>query len=643
MTWMRLVVAAFSLLSFVAWAQLPTQLPIETYAKLPDFSMPRLSPSASRLLYRTVVDDKDMFIIKDLKSRRMLGQVLLEDYNPTNAYFIDEDNVVLLAYKHMRLKGYRGLHNAHSAFVYNLQQHSLQQILIPGVNVNAGQTDFGRIMGFSEDNTIAYMGAYGSEKFYLLSVKLTGDRRHATQVEHRGDAFIIDYFINAQGKLLAFESYNNETNEHSVTSLISGKAQKIFKETVPMRERSFVGVTPEENALVMIAANEQNQDAYYTMALTDGKVSAPIFAKPNKEIARVISNSQRRVVGVQYTGWRPDYAFFDKNLENKFTQLQKQMPNNTFTLVDHSEDWQSLLIMVEGEQAPTDYYLYTQAGFQYLASARASIDPSQVNPVFEYQYTAKDGLTIPSLLTVPVGYELGKNTLPTIVMPHGGPESNDHYGFDWLAQFFANRGMAVLQPQFRGSTGFGNDFIAKGYGQWGKKMQTDLDDGLADLVAKGIANPNKVCIVGWSYGGYAALAATAFSPDTYRCAVSINGVSDLTEMLKTEKRQYGEDHWVVSYWQKAMQGKDINFDDLAKRSPINHIDTITTPILLIAGENDEVVLPEQSSDMADALEDADKPVTYIELDDEGHQIHGTSASRLKTLTAMARFIEQHLN
>lgn len=135
-------------------------------------------------------------------------------------------------------------------------------------------------------------------------------------------------------------------------------------------------------------------------------------------------------------------------------------------------------------------------------------------------------------------------------MPHGGPESYDEITFNWMAQYFASRGFLVVQPQFRGADGFGGDFILKGRGEWGRKMQHDLTDAVQTLIKLDYVDANKICIVGASYGGYAALAGATFTPKLYQCAVSINGVADVKQMLEDEEHDYGEDHWLLSYWQK---------------------------------------------------------------------------------------------
>jgi dipeptidyl aminopeptidase/acylaminoacyl peptidase len=273
-----------------------------------------------------------------------------------------------------------------------------------------------------------------------------------------------------------------------------------------------------------------------------------------------------------------------------------------------------------------------------LGQTRPSVSREHIAPVRIGEYQARDGLTIPMLLTATDKVFKAGNA-PLIVMPHGGPAQHDTFGFDWQAQYFASRGYVVLQPQFRGSTGFGRSHEFAGRGEWGGKMQTDLDDGVDFLVEQGVADSRRVCIVGGSYGGYAALAAGAFTPDRYRCVVSFAGVSDLPEMLKDESRERGADHWVVSYWADQF-GSDEGKEKLRSISPYFHAENFKAPVLLIHGRNDTVVPADQSMRMERALKRADKDVEFVLLKGEDHY-YTNAETRIEALGLMSDFIEKH--
>lgn len=253
-------------------------------------------------------------------------------------------------------------------------------------------------------------------------------------------------------------------------------------------------------------------------------------------------------------------------------------------------------------------------------------------------YKARDGLEIPAYVTMPPGAPKDAR-LPLVVLPHGGPRARDIYDFDYMAQFLATRGYAVLQPQFRGSSGFGDDFTKAGKGEWGGKMQTDLLDGVAALADGGEVDPARVCIVGASFGGYAALAGATLFPDAYRCAASIAGIGDLAQLMLEEGRLYGRQSGSA----QALRD-DLGSADRAKvlaMSPARQAASATIPILLIHGEKDTVVLPAQSERMAEALKAAGKAHELVMLKDENHYLT-CSSTRTQTLEAVERFLAKHL-
>jgi dipeptidyl aminopeptidase/acylaminoacyl peptidase len=256
-----------------------------------------------------------------------------------------------------------------------------------------------------------------------------------------------------------------------------------------------------------------------------------------------------------------------------------------------------------------------------------------------YPYKARDGLDIPAYITLPPGKPLNK--LPLIVMPHGGPDARDRIGFDWMAQFFANRGYAVLQPNFRGSWGYGHKFTDAGQLQWGLKMEDDLTDGVKKLVADGMVDPKRVCIVGASYGGYAALAGATLTPDVYACAISFAGVSDLPKMLAQERARYGKDSQTVSFWTTRIGSPFDDSEQLRATSPARHADQVRCPVLLLHGEGDTTVPIEQSEIMNDALKSAGKQVEFIRFPGEDHYMN-LADTRIRFLKETEAFVKKNI-
>jgi dipeptidyl aminopeptidase/acylaminoacyl peptidase len=252
------------------------------------------------------------------------------------------------------------------------------------------------------------------------------------------------------------------------------------------------------------------------------------------------------------------------------------------------------------------------------------------------RFKAADGLELTGYLTLPRGRDPKK--LPLVVFPHGGPAARDEPGFDWWAQAMASRGYAVLQVNFRGSDGYGWKFLSAGFGEWGRKMQTDLSDGVRYLAGQGTIDPKRVCIVGASYGGYAALAGAALDTGVYRCAVSYGGISDMRRF----NSWVGTNDGFASqrYFLRFLGAESIKDPSLLQVSPASHIDKVTIPVLLIHGKDDTVVPLEQSRIMADALKAAGKPVEFVTLDSTDHWLTNGD-TRLAMLKATVAFLEKN--
>jgi dipeptidyl aminopeptidase/acylaminoacyl peptidase len=289
-------------------------------------------------------------------------------------------------------------------------------------------------------------------------------------------------------------------------------------------------------------------------------------------------------------------------------------------------------------QPPTYYYLdVASQRATKIVSEYPALAPSDLGMTRPVTYKARDGLTIHAYLTLPPGRNDGKN-LPMVVMPHGGPDARDRWRFDWWAQFLANRGYAVLQPNYRGSFGYGRAFAEAGFGQWGLKIQDDISDGVKAMIADGTADAKRICIVGASYGGYAALAGATFTPELYACAVSFAGVSDLSRMMLLVKKDFGEHSGAASFWESRIGTDPAQLD---ATSPALHADRVRAPVLLLHGKLDTTVPIVQSEEERDALQRAGKQVEYIEFDTDDHYFT-LAETRIRMLTEVERFLRTHI-
>lgn len=330
-------------------------------------------------------------------------------------------------------------------------------------------------------------------------------------------------------------------------------------------------------------------------------------------------------------------AIGEEYVDSTYQAFQKAvdaaLPDADNRIVSMSHDRNRYIIESSSATQPGSYLLgdRKEKSMTFLLNKFSQLDPEQMVAKQKIQYTARDGLAIEGYLTTPLGYQTG--VLPTIIFPHGGPISFDDEGFDYWTQFFANRGYAVLQMNFRGSHGYGFDFKQMGLQGWGLQMQDDVEDGTRWLIEKGIADPGRICIVGASYGGYAALMGAVKTPELYQCVVSFAGVTDVEDLVKSYRR-------FINYEVVKKQIGD-DFDLLEQRSPLTHADKIQVPVLLIHGTKDRSVPVKQSEAMYKALKRKDKDVQYIELEDGDHYL-STNSHRLDTFKAMDSFLKQHL-
>ena len=645
MTRMKGAIVAWLLLAAGenAWAQgLP---PLEAYGRLPEVDLCELSPSGNRAVSRVTSNGRDLIVVFDLETMQPVTAADAADVNPRYIRFVDDDSVVLVAGQTIRTMAVRNSFDYSSAYSFDVNTKEIRVLLKRAQDMFPYQSGLGRIVGMDPGSSTVFMPAYIDTKPPSLGVYKARLDSSRARVAHKGNTHTIDWFLDADGEPLVREDFNDNANVHEIYVLDNDtrRGRLIYDEETALPSFSTVGLTKARDALVLLARNaDTDMHSYFLMDLVDGSISGPVFEDPERDIAGVITDINRVVHGVVYSGFTPTYAFFDKTVEERVATIQRRLKGVSARLVSWTADFGRLMFEIEGGWSAGACIFFDDAlgAPKALGQMRSSIDDSQVVPVEISAYEARDGLTIPALVTAREDVrEAGP--APLIVMPHGGPRSYDRYGFDWMAQYFASRGYVVLQPQFRGSSGFGGGLLDAGDGEWGAKMQSDLDDGVDFLVAEGIADPDRVCIVGGSYGGYAALAAGAFSPDMYKCVVAFAPVTDIRQMLRQEKREHGKRDWVLDYWEKQVGAEESEKDILASISPAYHADAFKAPVLLLHGKNDTVVRIDQSKRMEKALRKAGKDVTFVQLKGEDHWLT-QEETRIETLRAMAAFIEKHL-
>ncbi|MCH7644180.1 MAG: S9 family peptidase [Myxococcales bacterium] len=340
----------------------------------------------------------------------------------------------------------------------------------------------------------------------------------------------------------------------------------------------------------------------------------------------------RRIVAIGYSTDRPHLHFFDQAVERISDLLTSHFSNQTVGVIDESWDRRYYIVHVASDRNPGTFYRFDAPQNQLLqiSPQYPLLESRPLAPMKPIRYAARDGTEIPAYLTLPVG---AKGALPTVILPHGGPESRDYWEFDWLAQFMAAKGFAVLQSNYRGSGGYGSDWAGEGGFRAWRTAINDLTDGAQYLVDEGIADAKRICVVGWSYGGYAALMSGVEEPERYRCLVSIAGVSD-PGMLIADYRHFLN--------RRAMQkfiGRDAEV--IKRGSPLKRASEIRAPVLLFHGDQDVNVPIGHSKKMAKALKRAKKSVEYIEYEGVEHSIR-RNGYRVDMLDRIGSFLDAHI-
>ncbi|MBS0472341.1 MAG: S9 family peptidase [Proteobacteria bacterium] len=404
------------------------------------------------------------------------------------------------------------------------------------------------------------------------------------------------------------------------------------------RGASIIALNPDGSDLVRW--RERGRTELALLDRLSGADDGVLYANPTYDVSEVIRDEWTgRVIGAAYIDDRPEFVYFDKDRQTLQSDIDKAFPGQIAHAVSLTRDGRTAIVEAEAPTMPPAYYYLDRSTDRAtpIASEYPGLTSADLGEMRPYDYEARDGAKIHGFLTTPPGRKDAKG-LPLVVMPHGGPDARDAIGFDWWAQFLANRGYAVFQPNYRGSTGYGRAYQAAGFQQWGLRMQDDITDGVKALIADGTANAKRICIVGASYGGYAALAGATFTPDLYACAVSFAGVSDLDRMLTEEKHSFGDHSGVVSFWESRIGIDEAKLDAV---SPALHADQVKIPILLMHGKLDTTVRIAQSEAERDALQRAGKSVSLVVFDTDDHYL-SLAATRNAMLSTLERFLHDHI-
>lgn len=493
------------------------------------------------------------------------------------------------------------------------------------------------------------MGTWGRRGFTLYRVDVNNGRMQPVE---NAEWQTFGMIVNRDGQaIMRFDALPNNTGYRYFRRPPTGGSWTLAHEvrrTQRTQNRDFAPIAAGPGpSQVYVAARAEGEDfqAIYLYDTSTGELGAPVFSYPNAD-ASIIGVNQADNSMIYGCGETQRYQCraTDRRMQRHFNGLANYFEGRAdFSLSSVSADGQYWMVAAEGPTVPTTFYVYdvAAANMTPVGQSHPHIPRSILSDTQVVNYTSRDGVALWGYLTSPVG----PGPHPTVVMPHGGPQSRDSYEFDFVVQFLVNHGYAVFQPNFRGSEGSGRAFARAGYRQWGGVMQADITDGVQHLIASGATDRDRICIAGISYGGYAALAGAALTPDLYKCAISIAGLSDLPELIDTERSQQGgPGSALYAFVRETIGDPSENRDQLEAASPRRHVDQISIPILLMHGQADDVTLMSQSTRMRDALQRAGKSVRYVEF--EGNVYHPwdgwTEADAARLLTEMDTFLAQHI-
>lgn len=411
-----------------------------------------------------------------------------------------------------------------------------------------------------------------------------------------------------------------------------------FKETV-----SFAVFTPDNKMVYALTNIGRDKTALVLMDPKTCEEKEVLYMNDKYDISDLnYSEKKNRLTVVACEGHKDMIRhYFDKDEEEIRKKLEAQLPGYNVGVTSMSKDENIRLIYAGNDRTYGTYYLYNvkENKLTKVADIAPWIKEEEMCAMNPITYTSRDGLTIEGYLTLPKGYtmENAKN-LPVVVNPHGGPWIRDSWGYNPEVQFLASRGYAVLQMNFRASTGYGRKFTELGYKQWGQTMQNDITDGVKWLIKEGIADPKRVAIYGASYGGYATLAGVTFTPDLYACAVDYVGVSNLLSFMNT----------IPPYWKPLLDmmhemigDPETDKEMMEKYSPVFHVDQIKAPLFIAQGANDPRVNKAESDQMVEALKKRGVEVEYMIKENEGHGF-SNEENKFDFYRAMEKFLDKYL-
>ena len=625
---------------------LPKQLPVKAFASLPEVSQMSLSPDGENVLSLVRIDRTDTQGVAVKLANIKTGETKVPLYAENRRFKIRwakwaSNTHLLVSAIYPSVRGGNGTPTTETRLLIVDTKTGKYRNALPSkkfdISENNSSTDAVHIPQV-QDNVIDLLP--DDKNKFLLSVdslspgwdsvfKVSLDRKKAFRIQK--ERRNVRDWITDQQHNVRIGLYSIDTTHKVLHKFPKSKKMTILWEYESFSEDMVrpLGFAKDQNKLYVQAYHE-GRKAIFLVDVTDPELKKElIHSSKTNDIGGplIYSHITNDVIGLGTTFWDEKYKAFQRSVD-------KALPNADNDIVSFSKDEQRYIVYSTSDNSPGTYYLgmRDKKSLNPIAYEYPMLSPEVIAEKKKISYKARDGLDINGYLTLPVG-SVAEQRHPTIILPHGGPIASDSHHFDYWVQFFANRGYAVLQMNYRGSSGYGLEFMRSGLKSWGLSMQDDVEDGARWAIAEGYANPNKMCIVGGSYGGYAALMGAVKTPELYQCVISVAGVSDIATYVKSFDgfRNYER--------VKKQVGSD--FSELKKRSPYYSAEKINVPTLLIHGTKDRSVAVQQSQKMYKKLLKENKPVAYLELEGGDHHL-SNNGQRVEVFEAMGEFLAKYL-
>jgi len=607
--------------------------PIAAFGHLPSLEDVAISPDGTKLAFVNTSGETRKLVVVPLGKTESIGAVLIGSTKLRDVAWVDDDNILATVSSTSPPPfGFIGATREWYQLVnFNISKLRLYPLTfkvdhVDTFNVVTGGWTLRTVSGHPTVYTQGYCVREGTVPC-LFSVAYP--ERYVRLVDEAKE-LDTDWLMDESGNIAAQSTYRDDKKLWEIKIRKDRHWTVVAAGTAAIDTPDMVGFNADSSGIIVRFV--VNGDPQWRPLNLSDNTWGPALASGASFSRTIEDRKTGRIIGGVRDIDSSEYIFFDNELQAHWNAVLRTFPDERVELESHSDDFSRLILKIFGPKDGYVYALYDWYSHHATILGRVYDQVTAPAEMKAISYPAADGLTIPAFLTLPAAS--GKD-LPLIVLPHGGPASADTLDFDWWSQALAAQGYAVLQPNFRGSI-LDSKFLQAGFGEWGRKMQSDLSDGVRYLTRQGVIDPKRVCIVGASYGGYAALAGVTIESGVYRCAVSVAGLSDLRRFRKwTVANQMG---WTQRYWDRFMGTADQNDPALLAISPIEHVAAVTVPVLLIHGRDDTVVPFEQSDVMLSALQRAGKSVTLVTMKHEDHWL-SRSETRLQMLQATVDFLK----